>query len=186
MGGASRDNGGRSHEGVDIFASRGTPVVAATEGFITRTGNTGLGGKQVWQRDGRLGNSLYYAHLDSIMVQGGAQVKTGDTIGLVGSTGNAEGGAPHLHFGIYALGGATDPYPYLRKRAVPVFKKTPVPVFKWVKATSNIRIGPGTQYETVTTPAEKTGITVLANDGEWIHSRTSTGSEGFVNKGRLE
>ena len=149
--GGSRDNGGRSHEGVDIFASRGTPVVAATGGFITRTGNTGLGGKQVWQRDGVLGNSLYYAHLDSIMVQGGAQVKTGDTIGLVGSTGNAEGGAPHLHFGIYAVGGATDPYPYLRTRAVPVFKKTAVPVFKWVKAATNIRSGPGTQYETVTT-----------------------------------
>src|SRR5690606_21376741 len=64
--GASRDGGGRSHEGIDIFARRGTPVVAVTNGYITRTGNSGLGGKQVWQRDGLLGNSLYYAHLDSI------------------------------------------------------------------------------------------------------------------------
>lgn len=185
--GASRDNGGRRHEGVDIFAARGTPVIAATDGYITRTGNTGLGGKQVWQRDGILGNSLYYAHLDSIMVQGGTQVKTGDTLGLVGSTGNAEGGAPHLHFGIYSAGGATDPYPYLRQREVTKLKKSTIlPDFKWAKSASKIRSGPGSQYAVTTTLTEKTGIEVRGVTGEWIHISTATGSEGFVSRERLE
>lgn len=184
--GASRDGGGRSHEGVDIFASRGTPVVAATHGFITRTGNSGLGGKQVWQRDGILGSSLYYAHLDSIMVESGAQVKTGDTLGLVGSTGNAEGGAPHLHFGIYTAVGAVDPYPYLRKRSVPTYRKTVISNSGSIKSGSNLRSGPGTKYETVGTLDQKAPVTVLAGDGEWFHIRTESGTEGFVNSARLE
>ena len=178
--GASRDGGGRSHEGIDIFAPRGTPVVAATDGYITRTGNSGLGGKQVWQRDGLLGSSLYYAHLDSIMVQSGAQVKTGDTLGLVGSTGNAKGGAPHLHFGIYSVGGAVDPYPYLRKRVKPDYKKAAVPAGKAVKAGSNLRAGPGTQFEIIATLDEKTAVNVLAGDGAWYHIKTVSGTEGFV------
>ncbi len=184
--GASRDGGGRSHEGIDIFARRGTPVLATTSGYITRTVNSGLGGKQVWQRDGLVGNSIYYAHLDSIMLQGGEQVKTGDTLGLVGSTGNAEGGAPHLHFGIYTRGGAVDPYPYVRQRSVPAFKRAVIPHEKSVKAGSNLRSGPGTQYEILSALDQKTTVRVLAGDGEWFHIKTTTGLEGFVSGTRLE
>nr|WP_262902899.1 M23 family metallopeptidase [Salegentibacter lacus] len=64
--GANRDGGARSHEGIDIFAKRGTPVVAATNGSIGYKGEKGLGGKQVWLRDRKRNQSLYYAHLDSI------------------------------------------------------------------------------------------------------------------------
>lgn len=184
--GASRDGGGRSHEGIDIFARRGTPVVAVTNGYITRTGNSGLGGKQVWQRDGLFGNSIYYAHLDSIMVEGGTKVNTGDTLGLVGSTGNAEGGAPHLHFGIYTRGGAVDPYPYVRQRAVPAFKKSGFAAEQSLKAGSNLRAGPGTQYETVTSLDQKTPVKVLAGDGEWFHIKTDKDVEGFVSAARVE
>lgn len=116
--GAQRDGGRRSHEGVDIFAPRGTPVVAATNGWVSSTGNKGLGGKQVWLRDRDRRQSLYYAHLDSIIAQPGMRVKPGDTIGLVGNTGNARTTPPHLHFGIYKRG-AIDPLPFVYQNPQP-------------------------------------------------------------------
>ena len=117
--GADRDGGARTHEGVDIFAPRGTPLIAVTDGIIVRSGEYGRGGKQVWIRDGLFGNSIYYAHLDSINVSMGQQVDKGDTIGFVGNTGNAAATSPHLHFGIYTNRGAVDPYPFIRIREVP-------------------------------------------------------------------
>ncbi|WP_185146627.1 M23 family metallopeptidase [Chryseobacterium sp.] len=184
--GAIRDGGDRNHEGVDIFAARGTPVVAATDGFVTRTGNSGLGGKQVWLRDGNLGNSLYYAHLDSIMVEAGKQVKAGDTLGTVGSTGNAAGGATHLHFGIYSTGGAVDPYPYIHQRSIPEQKKTNVNSAAALKKSSKLRSGPGAQFDTVATLSEKTDVDIISGNGEWYHVKTADSIEGFVIKSRLE
>lgn len=185
--GASRDGGGRSHEGVDIFASRGTPIVAVTDGFVTRTGNQGLGGKQVWLRDGVLGNSYYYAHLDSVMTTDGKQVKTGDTLGRVGNTGNAAGGPPHLHFGIYTAGGAVDPYPYIRKRAVPVFKNSSKTISgQSVKAGTTLRTGPGSQYDPVIKAASRTSVKIIAGSGSWYHIRMPDGTEGFVSADRVQ
>ncbi|WP_394674588.1 peptidoglycan DD-metalloendopeptidase family protein [uncultured Chryseobacterium sp.] len=185
--GASRDGGGRSHEGVDIFAPKKTPVVAVTDGLITRTGNQGLGGKHVWQRDGMLGNSYYYAHLDSILTESGRTVKTGDTLGWVGNTGNAAGGPTHLHFGIYTMGGAVDPYPYIRTRPVPQLNlKATVPASKYSKAGTNLRSGPGTQYEVLNVLNEKTSVRILAVTGSWYHIKTQDGREGFVLRDRLE
>jgi len=109
--GASRDGGRRRHHGVDIFAPRGTPAVAAVDGVVTRVRNGGLGGKVVWVRDAD-GHSLYYAHLDTQLVQRGMRVSVGDTLGLVGNTGNARTTPPHLHFGIYS-NGPTDPFPFI-------------------------------------------------------------------------
>ena len=104
-----RDGGKRDHKGIDIFANKGTPVVAATDGRIRFTGEKGLGGKQVWLRDRKRSQSLYYAHLDSIK-PGLNSVKAGDTLGFVGNTGNARTTPPHLHFGIYKSNlGAVDP-----------------------------------------------------------------------------
>src|SRR5690606_2705564 len=112
--GDPRDGDARNHEGVDIFSRRGTPVVAASSGSVRRVGNNRLGGKVVWLHDRDLGISQYYAHLDSQLVQPGEHVNAGDTIGLVGNTGNAITTAPHLHFGIYKSGkGAVDPLPFL-------------------------------------------------------------------------
>src|SRR5690606_1477273 len=178
--GAARDSGARSHEGVDIFAKRGTPVVAATDGYITRTGNSGLGGKQVWQRDGIFGYSYYYAHLDSIITADGRQVKAGDTLGLVGSTGNAEGGASHLHFGIYGSGGAVDPYPFIRLRFAPEATEVARPSGSVVKAGTNIRSGPDTDYEILSVTAELSEAKILAGNGKWFHIRLENGAEGFV------
>lgn len=184
--GANRDGGARSHEGVDIFAKRGTPVVAAVDGRIFRTGNSGLGGKQVWLRDGLLGNSLYYAHLDSIIAKDGTSVKIGDTLGTVGNTGNAEGGAPHLHFGIYSVGGAVDPYPFIRKSAIPNAKKLTFNTRRSIKSGSNLRLGPGANYPLAVNLAEKTSANILAGTGEWYHVRTESGYEGFISNSRVE
>src|SRR5690606_1260154 len=71
-------SGGRRHHGIDIFAPRGTPVVAAAAGTVTRVAETPIGGKVVWLRDELRGQSLYYAHLDRQVVEPGMRVGIGD------------------------------------------------------------------------------------------------------------
>ena len=112
--GDARDGGRRKHEGIDIFAPRLTPVVAAADGMVSRVGDNRLGGKVVWLRPENLSATLYYAHLDSQLVASGQRVKVGDTLGLMGNTGNARTTPPHLHFGIYGPQGAVDPLPFVR------------------------------------------------------------------------
>lgn len=112
--GDSRDHGARSHEGVDIFGKFRTPVVAAADGFVTRAGENDLGGKVVFLRPEQKDYTLYYAHLDEQLVSAGQRVFTGDTLGLMGNTGNARNTPTHLHFGIYTSGGAVDPLPFIR------------------------------------------------------------------------
>jgi murein DD-endopeptidase MepM/ murein hydrolase activator NlpD len=112
--GATRDAGARRHEGIDIFAPRGTPVVAAADGWIAKQTTNRLGGNVVWLWLPSRRLSLYYAHLERQAVGPGARVRTGDVLGFVGNTGNARFTAPHLHFGVYAGGeGAVDPYPFV-------------------------------------------------------------------------
>ena len=111
--GADRDGGARKHEGIDIVAPFRTPVIAAANGRVTRVQEGGLGGKVVFMRPEGKNYSLYYAHLDSQIATEGQAVKTGDILGLLGKTGNAERTTPHLHFGIYAAGGAVDPLPFI-------------------------------------------------------------------------
>jgi hypothetical protein len=111
-----------------LFAPKRTPVVAAADGIITRVNENRLGGKVVWQRPKGKNLSLYYTHLDEQLVNDGQHVKAGDTIGLVGNTGNAKSTPPHLHFGIYAFGGAIDPLPFVD----PVVRK-PAPMAKSIE-----------------------------------------------------
>jgi peptidoglycan LD-endopeptidase LytH len=114
--GAARDGGRREHHGVDIFAPRGTPVLAAGPGVVRRVRETPIGGRVVWVFDEARNLNRYYAHLDSQLVRGGQAVRPGDTIGTVGNTGNARTTPPHLHFGIYARGqGPVDPWPFLHE-----------------------------------------------------------------------
>ena len=136
--GDERDGGARQHEGVDIFAPRGTPAVAAVAGTITRVAETKIGGRVVWLTETATGQHLYYAHLDRQLVQPGQLVRPGDVLGLVGNTGNASNTVPHLHFGIYQSGrGAVDPWPFLH-RADPVPADLPASspnyLSHWVRA----------------------------------------------------
>lgn len=115
--GASRSNG-RTHQGIDIFAKRGTPVLSATHGIVAQIGLNTLGGKVVWIIGPNLSRH-YYAHLDEYAehIQEGDWVEAGEVIGYVGNTGNAKKTPPHLHYGIYLNGeGAINPYPYLTNK----------------------------------------------------------------------
>lgn len=110
-------SGGRTHEGVDIFAPRGTPVLAAHDGVVLRVGQYRLGGTVI-HTIGRRGVIAYYAHLDRVRpdLRRGLPVREGETIGWVGNTGNARTTPPHLHFEArpLALGlVARDPVPLL-------------------------------------------------------------------------
>lgn len=111
--GVDRDKGARRHEGIDIFAPFRTPVLAVANGTVTRVNTNNLGGKVVWFRPENRNYTLYYAHLDEQTVADGQAVLIGDTLGRMGTTGNAKGGLPHLHLGIYTNGGAVDPLPFV-------------------------------------------------------------------------
>jgi murein DD-endopeptidase MepM/ murein hydrolase activator NlpD len=117
----------RLHEGQDIFAPRGTPVLSATEGYIMNIGENNLGGQTV-SVVGAGGRTYYYAHLDSYAphIAEGNYVTRQTLLGYVGTTGNAAGTPPHLHFGVYAPGGALNPLPLLSDRPAPVKKAAEV------------------------------------------------------------
>lgn len=170
--GNARDGGARRHEGVDIFAPRGTPAVAATDGYITRTGETKLGGRVVWLADAQ-GQHLYYAHLDKQLVQPGQRVRAGDTLGLVGNTGNARTTAPHLHFGIYRAGrGAVDPWPFLhREDPIPTPLAGPDRRGEWVRP----RPAQATRQLPATLP-----LLVLGQRANWLRVELPNGQLRYV------
>jgi peptidoglycan LD-endopeptidase LytH len=112
-------SGHRRHQGIDIFARRGTPVVAAAAGEVVRIGHDRLGGNVVWVAGGGA-RLYYYAHLDHFEpgLTVGERVAPGAPLGRVGTTGNARGTPPHLHFGVYPAARAfyaVDPTPLLRR-----------------------------------------------------------------------
>jgi murein DD-endopeptidase MepM/ murein hydrolase activator NlpD len=121
FGAPRADVSGGWHHGEDIFAAGGTPLLAVADGTLHTIGFNRIGGYRVWLRD-TSGNEFYYAHLSaySPLAVEGRSVKAGDVIGFVGATGDADGGAPHLHFEIHpssmlGLGydGVVAPYPIL-------------------------------------------------------------------------
>ncbi|MEM9554520.1 MAG: M23 family metallopeptidase [Acidobacteriota bacterium] len=99
-------SGGRIHHALDIMAPRGTPVLAADHGTIARKHEGRLGGLSLYQVDRQGLFSYYYAHLDTYApgLAEGDSVRRGQVLGTVGSTGNADSSAPHLHFAVYVLG----------------------------------------------------------------------------------
>jgi hypothetical protein len=117
-------SGGRTHYAVDIMAPRGTPVLAADAGRIWRLRTGGIGGITVYALDPEERIVYYYAHLDRYHpgLAEGMAIARGDTLGYVGTTGNAPADAPHLHFQLamvgpdrrYWTGLPVDPLPYLR------------------------------------------------------------------------
>ncbi|WP_207531643.1 M23 family metallopeptidase [Desertivirga arenae] len=184
--GDDRDGGNRRHEGIDIFAKKRTPALAAADGVVSRVEENRLGGKVVFLRPENKNFNLYYAHLDEQLVKDGQRVKLGDTIGLVGNTGNAIHTAPHLHFGIYTFGGAIDPVNFVR----PVDKKpspVTVPVSNIGKslrtnaAKTAFRESPGTSKGQLFDQLSKnTLVQVLAASAGWYKVGLPDGREGFI------
>lgn len=101
-------SGGRRHEGVDMEAPRGTPVLAVRDGFAEFK-RSNLGGNAIWLTAAS-GERFYYAHLD-VWEGESRSVVAGDVIGYVGQTGNARGN--HLHFETRAGEVAVNPYPFV-------------------------------------------------------------------------
>ena len=98
-------SGGRSHQAMDILAPRGTAVVASEDGRIAKLFTSAAGGLTIYHFDPNEQYCYYYAHLDSYAANltEGQTVKRGQTLGYVGTTGNAPPGTPHLHFAIFKL-----------------------------------------------------------------------------------
>ncbi|WP_300974093.1 peptidoglycan DD-metalloendopeptidase family protein [Sphingomonas sp. LHG3406-1] len=120
----SRGGGSRIHNAIDIMASRGTPVVSASDGLVEKLYfSRGGGGITAYVRslDGLWLH--YYAHLDSYApgLREGQRIRRGDQIGTVGISGNASPSGPHLHYAIYRMrpgerwwqGAPINPYPLL-------------------------------------------------------------------------
>lgn len=111
-----RDGGTRLHKGIDIFAKRGTQVVAVADGIISYIGDQPKGGHCLWLTT-ESGTSFYYAHLDRWApgLYEGMEVQSGELIGFVGNSGNARKTPPHLHFAIDKNDEMVNPYPILTR-----------------------------------------------------------------------
>lgn len=184
--GADRDAGRRSHHGVDIFAPRGTPVLASAAGRVSRANVTNLGGKVVWLRDERQNRSLYYAHLDSQAVSAGMLVEVGDTVGFVGNTGNARSTPPHLHYGIYYRGeGPVDPLPFLRRprRTIPVMAADLERLGTWARGANEglrLRTAPENGADVVRELDRHTAFRIVGAAGDWYRVALPDGTAGYL------
>ena len=102
--GEAREHGARGHEAVDLLAPRGTPVHAIEDGTIAKLFLSKAGGNTVYQFDPSGRYCYYYAHLQRYGdIREGQSVKAGDTIGYVGTSGNAPPDTPHLHLAIFVV-----------------------------------------------------------------------------------
>jgi murein DD-endopeptidase MepM/ murein hydrolase activator NlpD len=117
--GNARDGGKRKHKGIDIFAPKGTGIVAVADGIISYLGEQPKGGNCLWLTTEN-GASFYYAHLDrwAAGLYEGMEVRSGDLLGYVGNTGNAKYTPSHLHFGVNENDEMVNPYPILTRAAV--------------------------------------------------------------------
>jgi peptidoglycan LD-endopeptidase LytH len=184
--GDPRDGGARRHEGVDIFAPRGTPVLAAADGRVTQVAANAVGGLVIWLADANGGVSYYYAHLDEHRVAQGDLVAAGDTIATVGNTGNARGTSPHLHFGIYRPGRvALDPAPLLTGATAPAIHADVDPELLGSWATTSaarvrLRASPSLAGAILAELNAATPLFVLGGVADWHRVLLADGTSGFV------
>ncbi|GAB3030509.1 peptidoglycan DD-metalloendopeptidase family protein [Spirosoma pulveris] len=184
--GVARDGGRRRHEGVDIFAPRGTPALASVDGVISGVGVSKLGGNVAFLTDNDRNIRLYYAHLDRWNVTNGQRVSIGDTVGFIGNTGNARTTGPHLHFGIYGFtDGATDPLPFIRMGRGParqsLLSANRLGDSVRVSAVrSVVRSSPGSEGAALREVAKSTALTVLGGTESWLRVELPDGLTGYV------
>lgn len=190
--GAPRDGGKRSHKGIDIFAPKGTPVLAASGGVVGRVTNNRLGGKVVWLSSLKKGVTQYYAHLDSQAVRPGQRVAAGDTIGFVGNTGNARFTPPHLHFSIYKFGkGAVDPFPFvhqlLEEAPLEEVDSAQIGIPARIKAQiANIRRAPTTKSDIVISYPLHTLVSINGKSGTWYRITLPDMQKGYIHDSLIE
>lgn len=186
--GDPRDGGRRKHEGIDIFAERGTPVLAAAAGHVQQAGRNRLGGNIVWVgHEG--GWSTYYAHLDRVQVREGQRVKAGDRLGTVGNTGNARNASPHLHFGMYQRDVARDPRPFMERDAGP----PPIEanhawlgtVLRVQASSAHLRSAPSTDAIPIGRLRRGDTIRPVAVREGWFRFRTADGRWGWMHESVL-
>ncbi len=177
--GADRDAGVRKHEGIDIFAKKGSPVVAVSNGTIRRVSEGGIGGKVIWFNPDGEDFSVYYAHLDTQYVVTGQRVTKGQPLGTVGNTGNAKYTPAHLHFGIYTGFGAVDPLAFVQS-----VKESPAIVAKRLnesyKTNSRIKLYPSPKKQNPSTIAKNVTIKTVSATHQFYRVLLSDGTRGFV------
>ncbi len=187
--GVDRDGGQRRHEGIDIFAPRRTALVAAANGVVTRVNENSLGGKVVFMQPDGKDYSLYYAHLDEQLVTAGQQVAIGDTLGLMGNTGNAAYTSPHLHFGIYTRDGAVDPLPFVDRntKLPPKISASTELLNDWAAASSNTTIytAPDQKATELSSLSKNSVIRVMGASGGWYKVQIPNRQTGYVYADRL-
>jgi peptidoglycan LD-endopeptidase LytH len=182
--GDTRDAGIRSHEGIDIFAPKLTPALAAANGTVSRVTTNNLGGKVVFFRPQGADYTLYYAHLDSQLVSDGQVLKAGDSIGLVGNTGNARTTPSHLHFGIYTSGGAINPLAFVEKDNREPAKIT-APLERLnatmrVTGAKQLFTTPNADDAPIAGLATNTAVTVTGATGNWYKAELPDGQQAYV------
>lgn len=179
--GADREGGKRSHQGVDIFAKKGSLLVAAADGYVDRVEQNKLGGKVIFLRPDDLPVALYYAHLDSQMVSPGSRVRKGDVIGTMGNTGNARNTPAHLHFGVYSKYGAVDPLGFLQKESRPSHKNKSLPGLLKTSTSKRVRLFsiPDPKVPVQWIPRADS-IFINASTGDFFRVATASGKRGFI------
>jgi len=182
--GAPRDGGRRAHHGIDIFAPRGTHALASADAVVTHVGQSKRGGNVVWLRDLPRGLNIYYAHLARPLVEPGQRVAAGDPVGEIGNSGNARGGKPHLHFGLYRHG-PVDPLPFVhtRRRTAPAPRLTAEAIDRphvVRRSSAPLREAPGPRESIVATPGRGAVVTPLAVHGQWLRVRLDDATEGWI------
>jgi murein DD-endopeptidase MepM/ murein hydrolase activator NlpD len=128
--GAPRQNTGQ-HQGNDIFAAAGTPIVSVCNGTLHRVGTNTVPGNRLYLKC-TTGDEFFYAHLSAFAsdARSGLKVTAGQVVGFVGSTGDAEQTPPHLHFEVHPGGGEpVNPYPFLLAWE----NRRDVPAAAWLK-----------------------------------------------------
>ena len=183
--GADRDAGARRHHGIDIFAPRGTPVLAAARGTVRSTRPNNLGGNVIWLSDAERGQTLYYAHLDRHNVVAGQSVEIGDTLGFVGNTGNARTTPPHLHFGVYRRGqGPRDPYPFVYRSAAQapaiVADTSELGALGRSRARTTLVSSLERPRDSATPIDAATPLRIDGAAGSWFRVRLPNGTPGYV------
>lgn len=187
--GDPRDGGRRRHHGVDIFAERGTLVLAPEGGRVVRAGTNRLGGNVVWMQSDS-GLRLYFAHLDEHLVGFGARLEAGEPVGRVGNTGNARTTPPHLHFGIYQRG-PVDPWPFLyrdRGRPDPITAELEAQS-RWLRvrgASANFRAGPSTGDRVLARLERGAAIRAEGARGEWFRAVSPDAGAGWAHRSVVE